>query len=102
MINYNITVNVDADITKDWLDWMKKEHIPDVMSSGAFLNAQIKKVITRVDNGNTFAITYTCDSMKDLHHYQVHFSDDLQRKHIARYGDKAVAFRTIMQVIQEF
>jgi hypothetical protein len=26
----------------------------------------------------------------------------LQQKHIARYGDKAVAFRTIMEVIEEF
>ena len=54
------------------------------------------------DSDNTFAIAYTCESMKDLHQYQVKFAPDLQQKHAARYGDKAVAFRTLMEVIQEF
>ena len=40
--------------------------------------------------------------MKDLYRYQNSFSSNLQKKHIARYGDKVVAFRTIMDVIEEF
>lgn len=102
MIKYNVTVSVDEYITTDWLYWMKKEHIPDVMDTGIFLKAQISRIINPSDNNNTFAITYTCDSMKDLHYYQVNYAAELQKKHIDRYGDKAVPFRTIMEVIQEF
>jgi hypothetical protein len=40
--------------------------------------------------------------MKDLHQYQVKFAPDLQQKHADRYGAKAVAFRTLMEVIQVF
>ena len=40
--------------------------------------------------------------MKELHQYQINFSDKMQQKHIDLYGDKAIAFRTIMEVIEEF
>ena len=102
MIIYNVTVSVEESITSDWLNWIKTEHIPEVMTCGIFTKAQINRVIAQGDSNNTFAITYTCLSMKDLHQYQIKLSEGLQQKHIARYGDKAVAFRTIMEVIQEF
>ena len=102
MIIYNVTVSVEEDCTNDWLHWMKTEHIPEVMDCGVFTKAQINRVIADGDSNNTFAIAYTCCSMKDLHRYQTKFSTNLQKKHIARYGDKVVAFRTVMDVIEEF
>ena len=102
MIIYNVTVNVEESITADWLNWMRNEHIPELMACGFFMKAQINRVISSKENGNTFAIAYTCKSIKDLHQYQIQFSADLQQKHIARYGDKAVAFRTMMELIEEF
>jgi hypothetical protein len=59
-------------------------------------------VITQADSDNTFAITYTCSSMKDLHQYQIKFAPELQKKHSVIFGKKAVAFRTLMEVIEEF
>ena len=102
MIIYNVTVSVEESITTEWLNWMKSEHIPELMACGIFIKAQINRVIVEADSNNTFAIAYTCSTMKDLHRYQSHFSAGLQGKHIARYGDKVVAFRTIMEVIEEF
>ena len=102
MIIYNVTVSVEESIKTDWLNWMKVEHIPEVMACGIFIKAQINRVISQGDSNNTFAIAYTCSSMKDLHQYQMKFSVELRQKHIDRFGDKAVAFRTIMEVIEEF
>tara|TARA_B110000444_G_C18264977_1_gene333697 strand:- start:32 stop:340 length:309 start_codon:yes stop_codon:yes gene_type:complete len=102
MIIYNVTVSIEASIKSDWVKWMQEVHIPEVMSAGIFTKAQINRVIAQGDSGNTYAIAYLCPTMKDLHQYQIKFSTELQKKHVARYGDKAVAFRTIMQVIKEF
>ena len=102
MIIYNVTVSVEESIKTDWLNWMKTEHIPEVMAAAVFTKAQINRVIVQGDSNNTFAIAYACSSMKDLHQYQIECSAELQQKNIARYGDKAVAFRTIMEVIEEF
>ena len=102
MIIYNVTVSVEESIKADWLTWMQDVHIPEVMATSVFLKSQINRVIVQGDSDNTFAIAYTCASMKDLHQYQIKFATELQQKHVARYGNKAVAFRTLMEVIQEF
>ena len=102
MIIYNVTVSVEESIKVDWLIWMKSVHIPEVMATGIFFKSQINRVIVQADSDNTFAIAYSCESMEDLHQYQVKFASNLQKKHVNRYGDKAVAFRTLMEVIQEF
>ena len=102
MIIYNVTVSVEESIKEDWLIWMKNVYILEVMATGIFSKSQINRVIVEGDSDNTFAIAYTCKSMKDLHQYQVKFASDLQQKYTDRYGDKVVAFRTLMEVIQEF
>ena len=102
MIIYNVTVSVEQSVKEDWLKWMQEVHIPEVMATGVFLKSQINRVMVQGDSDNTFAIAYTCESMKDLHQYQVKFAPELQKKHVARYGEKAVAFRTLMEVIQEY
>jgi len=102
MIIYNVTVSVEKSVKEDWLKWMQEVHIPEVMATGVFSKSQINRVMVQGDSDNTFAIAYTCESMKDLHQYQVKFAPELQKKHVARYGEKAVAFRTLMEVIQEY
>lgn len=102
MIIYNVTCNVENEILQDWLKWMVDVHIPDVMQTGFFLEANINKVISSNDDGTTYAISYSCESMKKLHQYQIKFSSELQKKHIERYGEKVVSFRTILELIRKF
>tara|TARA_B100001250_G_C19032878_1_gene458285 strand:+ start:45 stop:353 length:309 start_codon:yes stop_codon:yes gene_type:complete len=102
MIIYNVTVSVEEAIKDEWLNWMRTEHIPEVMACGIFTKAQINHVIEKIDSDNTFAIAYTCSSTKELHRYQMKFAAKLQQKHSVMFGNKAVAFRTLMQVIEEF
>ena len=102
MIIYNVTVSVEENVKNDWLNWMKTEHIPEVMACGIFTKAQINRVIVQDDSDNTFAIAYTCSSMKELHQYQIKFAPELQKKHDKKFKEKAIAFRTLMEVIEEF
>ena len=102
MIIYNVTVSVEESVTSDWLEWMETEHIPAVMDCGVFIKAQINRVLTDADSHNTSAVAYTCLTMKHLHQYKIEFSTQLQKKHIERFGEKVVAFRTILEVIKQF
>ena len=72
------------------------------MDTGIFVSVQINKVLSIDDSGETYAIVYSCESMKDLHKYQVNFAPMLQQKHTDRYGTKVVAFRTLLEEISEF
>tara|TARA_X000000368_G_scaffold217440_1_gene171597 strand:- start:45 stop:353 length:309 start_codon:yes stop_codon:yes gene_type:complete len=102
MIIYNVTCNVEQEISAEWLKWMKEIHIPELMDTGIFISSQINKVLSGDDGGETYAIAYTCESMKDLHKYQVNFAPMLQQKHTDRYGTKVVAFRTLLEVVSKF
>ena len=102
MIVYNVTVNIDKSIVDDWLTWMQEIHIPEVMKTGFFIKSQLNRVVSQADTGETYAIAYTCESMKRFHYYKVNFAPELQKKHLERYGKKVVAFRTIMEVVKEY
>jgi hypothetical protein len=99
MIIYNVTISVDNDIHEEWLSWMKEVHIPEVMNKGIFKEHRMMKVLTEEDTGQTYSIQYYCESMEDYERYRDQFARELQQKTKARYHDKFVAFRTLLQLI---
>lgn len=99
MIIYNVTVSVDHEIADDWLNWMRSKHIPDVMATGMFIENRLLRVLTGENSGSTFAVQYTCESHERLENYQTEFAPALQKEHLQRYGDKAVAFRTVLEIL---
>ncbi|MGA1581954.1 MAG: DUF4286 family protein [Saprospiraceae bacterium] len=101
MILYNVTVQIDHDIQDDWISWMQTIHIPDVMNTGLFSSWRMCKILGQEENptGVSYAIQYTCASMKDFIRYRDHFAADLQKEHSTRYAGKYAAFRTLLEVI---
>lgn len=100
-IVYNVTVSVDAEIHEEWITWMKDIHIPDVMSTGKFIQNRILRVHGEEDNGVTYAVQYTSSSRINLDEYFAQHAPRLQQEHVFKYGNKAVAFRTILEILHE-
>lgn len=100
MITYSVTVSVASDIKDEWIEYMKNEHIPDVMKTECFTGFKFSRVIgTSEEKENSYNIQYFCNSMKDMHKYQVNHALQLQKHHVAKYGEKALAFRTLLEDI---
>ena len=99
MYIYNVTVSIDKDAEIEWLNWMKSEHIPEVIATGCFANNKILKVITEVDTGATYSLQYFYENENDIVVYREKFAAILQQKHTDKFKDKYVAFRTILQEI---
>lgn len=99
MIIYNVTVNVDADVAEEWLQWMKAVHIPDVMSTGMFLDNRICRVLAEEEGGFTYAIQYTAADMATYERYKAEHAPRLQAETQKRYSGKFVAFRTLLEVV---
>lgn len=99
MIIYNVTVNIDDDVHDEWLVWMKEVHMPDVMNTGFFLESRISRVLIKEESGTTYAVQYTARTMADLEEYQRDHAPRLQKDHQDKYGNKFVAFRTLMEVV---
>lgn len=99
MIIYNVTINIEHDVHDEWLQWMRTQHIPDVMNTGYFIENKICKVLVDEEQGTTYSIQYTCENMDKLKEYQQLHSPRLQKEHNDRYADKFVAFRTLLEIV---
>ena len=93
---------MDNDIADEWRTWMQREHIPAVMATGFFEKYKICRLISHKEpDETTFAIQYFATDMASLHRYTVQHAPRLQLEHQTRYGDKVVAFRTMLDVEHE-
>lgn len=99
---YNVTVSVDIHVSDEWLTWMKEVHIPDVMKTGIFLESKISRVLAEEEGGVTWAIQYLCPNMEAYERYQSEFASTLQADHTRLYGKHTAAFRTLLEVHQDF
>jgi len=100
MILYNVTVNVDTDVHQEWLEWMKKVHIPKVLATGFFADHKMLKLLTEVENnGVTYSIQYFLPDMGAYNDYASNYSPTLQKEHSMRYEGKFVAFRTLLEQV---
>ncbi len=98
-IIFNVTVKVDSDIQAEWLSWMKAEHIPGVMNTGLFSGNRLCRVLNDETDGVTFAVQYFCNNLEDFKKYELDFAPSLRKKHYDKYGERALAFRTLLEVI---
>ena len=102
MIIYNVTVNIDLSVHDEWLEWMRSKHIPDVMSTGCFVESKISRVHGEEEGGATYAIQYIAPNQDQLDVYQQLFAPKLQHEHSSKYQGKFGAFRTILTIVDEF
>ena len=102
MIIYNVTVNIDESIHDEWLDWIKN-HIPEVLATGRFTEAKLTKVLVEEEKGGiTYAIQYRAKSREELDSYYKYDAEKLQKDGLARFADKSLAFRTELEIIDEY
>jgi len=100
MIIYNVTIKVQHDAASDWVQWMKNEHIPDLMNTGLFEDARLCRLLEHdEEDGQTFVAQYFCKSRKEYDAYIDTHATALREKAFQAFGDKFVAFRTLMEVL---
>lgn len=102
MIIYNVTINVDQSIHNEWLNWIK-EHIPKVLATGKFTKAKLTKVLVEEElGGTTYSVQYTAKSKEDLDAYYKEDAEKLRRDGLLKFADKMLAFRTELEIIDEY
>jgi uncharacterized protein YqfB (UPF0267 family) len=99
MYIYNVTVSVEKALAEDWLNWMKTIHVPDVLSTGHFVENKICRVLNVDDEGATFSVQYTFETMEEMEEYQKNHAPRLQADHSKRYEGKYAAFRTVLEIL---
>ena len=100
MYIYNVTIKVDHSIVKEWLNWLKEEHIPEILATGCFTTATTLELLENTDTeGATFAVQYKAQREEDYHRYLDQYASTLRQKGYEKWGNKFVAFRTFMKIV---
>ncbi|SDK73729.1 protein of unknown function [Salinimicrobium catena] len=101
MYIYNVTINIQEDVHDKWVDWMKTEHIPEMLNTGKFTKALMTKVMVNEEMGGiTYSVQYTTESKEKLQTYYEEDAPEMRAKS-APFEGKFVAFRTELEVISE-
>jgi hypothetical protein len=101
-IIYNVTVSIDPTIEQEWSEWMRMEHIPQVIATGCFLEGRMSKMNNEEAGACTYAMTYIAYSQEHLDTYQQHHAPLLQADHSTKFDGKFAAFRSTLSVIEHF
>jgi hypothetical protein len=100
MIIYNVTIKLDWSIHDAWFAWMKNEHIPDVINTGCFTHAQLVRILEIDDaEGPTYATQYYAKNKEAYDGYITNYANDMRQKGFEKWGNRFVAFRTLMEVL---
>ncbi|MFK5877984.1 MAG: DUF4286 family protein [Flavobacteriaceae bacterium] len=101
MYIYNVTINIDESIQKEWLIWIHN-HIPEVLATGRFISAKLTQVLVNEEMGGiTYSVQYRAKTRKDLDDYYKFDASKLQNDS-NQFNGKFVAFRTELKIIKEF
>lgn len=101
MYIYNVTINIEESVHDEWLQWMKNEHIPEMLNTKKFTKALMSKVLVEESMGGiTYSVQYTCINKEMLQKYYAEDAEKLRSRSKVFEG-KFVAFRTEMEVISE-
>ncbi len=99
MIIYNVTVNVEDSILDEWKAWMLNAHIKEVLETGLFSGYTFSQVLVEEEIGTTYSIQYFTADMESFQLYEQLFANKIRQETAKKYGQKIVAFRTLLKVI---
>ena len=100
MIVYNVTIKVPHDIEKEWLDWQRNVHIPEVMASGKFTSYKFYRLLQQdEEDGKTYIVQYYASSMESYNQYIEQTAPSLRKSFADKWNNQLTLFRTIMEVV---
>jgi hypothetical protein len=99
-IIYNVTVKVDKSIADAWLQWMIKEQAPKIIATKCFTNFAMLKLLEHDDEeSNAYAVQFFSNDIEDYQRYLDLFAHNFSKESFAKWGERFIAFSTVMQVI---
>lgn len=97
-IVYNITIKILPEIEEAWLQWQRREHIPEVMATGYFTGFRFFKLLEQdEEDGRTYVVQFLAEDKEKYQQYIDNCAGALRQKTFDRWGNRFIAFRTLLQ-----
>jgi hypothetical protein len=93
MFLYNVTVGIDKEIEKDWLEWIKENYLPAVSATGYFAESKMYRIVTHDDESSvSYSIQLFAHRIEDVVQYII-------ETHRQRFKDRHVVFNTLLEEV---
>jgi len=103
MYIYNRTTNISEEAHDNWLNWMRKTHIPAMLATGKFSKAKLVQVLVEEEMGGlTYSEQYTCESDEKLKSFFTENAKQLEKEANSLFAGQFVFFETELKLIEEF
>jgi len=99
MYIYNITFHVSKEIEKEWLDYIKKTFIPQMLKSGLLESSLTSKVVTEDMEGTSYSIQFKTKNKEVLDRFIQNELEPILDKINQKFSPKMVYFATELDVI---
>lgn len=98
MIIYNVTTILEESIHQEYLDYMHNIHMPEVFSTGKFVEYKLYRLTEPVNEGITYCAQYFAANKEDLNYYRENYSPKFQEDFNKKFENKYVSFRSILEL----
>lgn len=99
---YNVTIVVNPVIEERWVQWMREEHIPEVMNTGMFTSYLFTQVFPEQEQDHpSYSVQYRAKDIESIKLYMQMFAAELREKSSKAWGEHALGFRTVLEVLDE-
>ena len=100
MMIQNITSQVGWGIHTEWLSWLQRECIPEIMATGLFVSYQLVKVWNVDDlDGPTYALQLYAENAEQIGVFNEVDAPRIASQSAGLWGDAIVNFTSLMEVV---
>jgi hypothetical protein len=100
MFVYNITIKVDNEIVKQWLQWQREVHIPELMATNLFTDSKIFKLLEQDDpDASTYILQYFITAKENYNTFINEYAPGFAKKALEKWGNKFIDFTTLMRTV---
>lgn len=101
-LTYAVTVRIDRSLAEEWLEWMRRVHVPQILATGCFRRCTVERQDPEPEEARAaFLLLYQARSPEALERYRASHAPALQRSHSARYAGRFEVSREIREVAFE-
>ena len=101
MIVYSVTITLAQEDGPDWERYMMDKHLDDVVNTGCFAFANLRKVLDEDQQEVSYVGEYFAPNKASLERYYRDFADEMRKDANSRFEGKIKASRKVYELIEK-
>ncbi|MDA7711716.1 DUF4286 family protein [Flavobacteriaceae bacterium] len=99
MYIYNLTAQVIPELEQQWLEWVHKIHIPEMLGHAALKKVQLLRIQAVQDSGQTYALQYHSPEKASYETFWKSHEAILMENFQKHFGAGVLTFATHLELI---